>query len=217
MISRFSTNRSGITLPELLTVIVVLGIILGSVVSIYQISMRTWREGMLENMAQQRASWVIQRMAQDIRMGMAVTPGTAPFESSYIALRLPNRIYNTSTHTYYNQVDTTVDGTGIYLVAGDWVIYYRGDADGNLSTSGDRIWRRYLAADGTTVLRTEVVSDNVIDNPLDETGSPKPIFIFYPDMYHMKSIEVTVTAQERMGIHTAQSTMNSELALRNLP
>ncbi len=212
-------RAAAFVLAEVLTAAVVFSIVFGCVVSIYIASLRTWGRGASENYAQQKASWSVQRMAPDLRLGMSVTPGNAPFESSYIAVHLPNRVFDSTQHTHFNQILTTVDEHGEtipYLVPGGYAVYYRGDAEGNMATDGDRIWRKLLASNGETVMRSDVIADHVVDNPVDSTtGSPTPLFVYWPDIYRLNSVQITVTVQEKQGGRTSTATMNSEFALRN--
>jgi prepilin-type N-terminal cleavage/methylation domain-containing protein len=206
-------HECGFTLPEVLTATIVIGLIVGCISAVYMASLRTWYRGATEDYAQQKASWAVQRMQSDIRQGLSVLPGSPPNETSYIALRLPSRVFDTTENTYLNQVAINGEGA-LYLVPGGWVLYYRGDADGHADRYGDRIWRRAINPNGT-VARQYVVAENVVDNPIDGTGTPKPMFIYWPDIYRLRSVEVTVTVEERLGNRTSQATMNSEFTLRN--
>jgi type II secretory pathway pseudopilin PulG len=207
-------RAAGMTLPEVITAIIVIMIVIGSVVSIFQGCMRTWRTATVDNMAQQESAWAVQRMMPDIHQGMSVTPGDAPFESTYIAIRLPNRIFDAAQTAHFNEIQTNALGHA-YLVPGGWVIYYRGDADGNIAVDGDRIWRKRFETDGTTLISQDVIADHIVDNPDDETGHPKHTFIYWPDIYHLNSVEATVTVRESIGSRTAQATMVGEIGLRN--
>jgi prepilin-type N-terminal cleavage/methylation domain-containing protein len=214
MARRCSRRNRGFTLAEALTAVMILSIIVGSVSAIYTASMRTYARGITENLAQQKASWAVQRMAQDMRQGSSVVPGNAPFQSSYVAIRVPNRPFDSGEGRHLNEV--SVDATGqAYLVQGGWTVYYRGDEDGNLSNTGDRLWRRMLAADGATLLRQELLADHVVDNPDDASGMPAPIFTYWPDIYRLKSVAARVTVEERQGARRARETMTGEFMLRN--
>lgn len=216
MLMRQTRTRKldGLTLPEALVATVVLSLVIGSVSQIYMGSLQAWRRGTTENTSQQKAAWVIQRMAPDLREGISVTPGTAPFDSCYLAIRLPDKVYDTATNTYLNHLEVNALGQ-LYLVPGNYAVFYRGDAAGNLDLQGDRIWRRLVSPSGT-VLRQYAIADNVIDNPIDPaTGNPKTNFRYWPDVYRLKSVEVTVTVSEREGSKYATATTNGELTLRN--
>lgn len=214
MVRSYARRNWGIGLAEALTAVVVVGIVSGTVAAIYSASMQTYSRGITENYAHQKASWAVQRMAPDIRQGISVTPGDAPFDSCYVAIRLPNRPFDSGEGAHLNEV--TLDATGApYLVPGGWVVYYRGAEDGTLTAAGDRIWRRLLAADGATLVREDVIADHVIDNPLDESGTPAPMFIYWPDIFRLRSVEITVTVEEQRGPRKAQATMTGEFTLRN--
>jgi hypothetical protein len=153
-------------------------------------------------------------MAPDLQTGVSVSAASSPYEDVCIAVRLPAKTYDSGQGAYLNQV--AVDAEGVpYLVEGDYAVYYRGDAEGNIAVDGDRIWRRLVSGTDGTVIKEQVIADNIIDNPNDDTGNPKPMFIYWPDIYRLRSVEVTVTVQERQGNRTATKTMNGELTLRN--
>jgi hypothetical protein len=213
MRSRFRVARRGTTLPELLAAIMVFSVIIGTVCAIYTTAMRTWYVGAAENYAEQKASLAIRRMVPDLQQGLSVTAATSPYEDVCIAVRLPAKTYDSGAGAYLNQVAVDADGAP-YLVEGDYAVYYRGDADGNIAVDGDRVWRRLVRGSDGTVLKEQMIADHVVDNP-DEAGSPKPMFIYWPDIYRLRSVEVTITVQERQGNRTATKTMNGELTLRN--
>lgn len=208
--------RMGFTLAEVLTAAMILSVVVGSVSQIYTNSLTAWYRGTSENLAQQKASWVVQRMAPDLREGISVTPGTVPFDSCYIAIRLPDKLYDSTNQTYRNHIE--VNGLGEpYLVPGNYAVFYRGDADGNLDLQGTRIWRRLVSPTGE-VLKQYEIADNVVDNPIDPTtAKPKFNFRYWPDVYRLSSVEVTVTIQEqeKAGSKKSITTMTGELALRN--
>jgi hypothetical protein len=211
---RRAAKGRGFTLPEALTATVVLSLVIGTVSQIYMGSLQAWYRGSTEGLSQEKAAWVIQRMAPDLQEGMSVTPGTAPFDSCYLAIQLPAKVYDSGQNTYLNQI--AVNGYGQpYLVPGNYVVLYRGDAAGHLDIHGTRIWRRLAAPDGS-VLKQYEIADNVVDNPVDPaTGNPKANFRYWPDVYRLRSVEVTVTVQEKQGSRTSSATMNGELTLRN--
>jgi hypothetical protein len=206
------TERA-VTLPEVLTAAMVLGVIIGCVSAIYTTAMQTWYRGASETYAEQKASLATERMRPDLQQGMSVTPAASPYDAVCIAIQIPAKTYDTGQGVYLNQVAVDAEGHP-YLVQGDYVVYYRGDGDGNISLTGDRIWRRAVRLSDGAILKEQVIADHVIDNPM-EGGSPKPMFIYWPDIYRLRSVEVTLTVQEEYGHRTATKTMNGELALRN--
>ncbi len=214
MISRRPRYRAnGVTLPEVLTAAIVLTVIVGSVSAIYAAAMRGWYQGASLAYAEQKASWVIQRAAPDIQQALSITPASSPYDTLCIAVQLPAKTYDGYSGVYLNQVSTDADGNP-YLVPGNHAVYYRGDEYGNLAVDGDRIWRRLTLPDGTLIKQQEI-ADNVVDNPDDGTGTPKPMFIYWPDIYRLRSVEVTITVQETRGHRTATASMAGELTLRN--
>jgi hypothetical protein len=196
-----------------LTAILILSIVVGSVTAIYGAAMRSWYQGATLTYAQQKSSWAVNRMVPDLQQGISLTAASSPYDTICIAVRLPNKTFVGGAGAYLNEVQT--DATGApYLVEGNWAVYYRGDEYGGVSLYGDRIWRVVTDSSGT-VLKTQQLADNVVDNPDDGTGSPKPMFVYWPDIYHLRSVEVTVTVEEKRGGRVEQSTMNAQITLRN--
>ena len=207
-------RRRGFTLPEVLTSAIVISLIVGTVVQIYAGSLRAWYRGTTQNISAQKVAWVIQRMAPDLREGISVTPGTAPFDSSYVAVRLPDKVFDAANSTYKNHIAVNASGQP-YLVLGNYAVFYRGDGNANLDLHGTHIWRRLVTPTGT-VLKQYSVADNVIDNPIDPaTNEPKANFRYWPDVYRLKSVEITVTIEEHQGAKSSSSTASGELTLRN--
>ena len=213
---RRTTKRStrGVTLAEILAALLVFSVIVGAVSAIYTTAMRTWYIGAAENYAQQKASLAVQRMVPDLQQGLSVTEASSPYNEICIAIRLPAKTYDSGEGVYLNQVGTDGEGKP-YLVQGDYAVYYRGDEYGNISLTGDQVWRRVVRASDGATLRQQSLADHVIDNPDDGTGTPMPMFIYWPDIYRLRSVEVTVTVQEEYGHRTATKTMNGEISLRN--
>lgn len=211
---RIRRRERGVTLPEVVTAAMVLGIIIGSVSAIYSTAMQTWYRGASETYAEQKASLAVERMRPDLQQGMSVTAAASPYDDVCIAIQVPAKTYDSGQGVYLNQLAVDTEGHP-YLVQGDYVVYYRGDGDGNISLTGDRVWRRMVRASDGAILKEQVIADHVVDNPLAGTGSPKPMFIYWPDIYRLRSVEVTVTVQETYGHRTATKTMNGELSLRN--
>lgn len=212
---RASVGRraAGFTLAEVMTAMVVMVIVIGGIAAIYMASMRMWYRGAAETYAQQGASWAVQRIVPEVREGLSVTTAGSPYESVCIVVRLPNKVYDSGDDAYVNEVATDAYGDP-YLVPGGWVLYYRGTEYGSLSLNGDRLWRLFLGSGGSTY-KQQVVAENIVDNPPDGTGSPKPMFIYWPDIYRLESVEVTVTTHEELGHRVAEATMRGEVNLRN--
>ncbi len=200
----------GVTLPEVVMATVVLSIIVGAVCAIYSSAMRSWYLGAAENYAEQKASLAVQRMVPDLQAGMAAS---SPYQDC-IQIQLPAKAWSSTQGAYLNQLAVDAEGRP-YLVQGDYVLYYRGDEDGNLSATGDRVWRRAVRGADGAVIKQQVIADHIVNNPDDESGSPKQMFIYWPDMTRLRSVEVTLTVREVFGHRTATKTMNAELALRN--
>ena len=70
------------------------------------------------------------------------------------------------------------------------------------------------APDGTE-LRREIVAQGLIDNPVTESGEAKPMFIYWPDIYRLKSLETTLTVKSKESAEEAVVTLVGQTALRN--
>jgi len=196
-----------------MVVVVILAGLMGAVLAIYFSCGQTWRRGVSESRAQSLTLMALRRMAPDIREAMSLTPFPAPYDGYGITLQLPARAYDATERTYFNTVSIGGDGRP-YLAAGDKVNYFRGNASGAPSLTGERLWRVVTAPDGTELHR-EVVITGLLDNPPGGAGSPKPIFIYWPDIFRLKSVESTVTVQAEESGKKATSTLVGETALRN--
>jgi prepilin-type N-terminal cleavage/methylation domain-containing protein len=206
-------DRRGFTLMEAMVSVVILAGLLGSVLAIFFTCGQTWRRGVSESRAQTLSWLALKRMAPDIREAMSLTPFPAPFVGYGITLQLPARTFDSDESTYFNIV--SVDGEGNpYLETGNQVHYFRGNAAGYPSVSGDRLWRVVTAPDGSE-LRRQVVVESLLDNPPDASGSPKPIFLYWPDIFRLKSVETTITVEAEESGRKASSTVVGETALRN--
>lgn len=204
-------NRRGFTLAEVLTVSVILGILVVSVSTIYMAALRAYRRGEPANSAERKASWAISRMVPDFQHAIAVIPAEPPNDATAVAVRLPDKVWDAADSIHYNHI--AIAGTEMSLVPGDYVYYYRGDDAGNMDAAGSKLWRAVVHADGSPGKRY-VIADSIVDNPLQD-GAPKPMFIYWPDVTRLRSVEMTVTAQARSGSEVANSTMVSEVCFRN--
>jgi prepilin-type N-terminal cleavage/methylation domain-containing protein len=204
--------KAGFTLPEVLTVAVVFAIIVVSVSTIYMAALRAYRRGEPANSAERKASWAIARMMPDFQQAIAVIPAAPPNEATAVAVRVPDKVWNAADQIHYNHVALT-GGGDLYLLPGDFVYYYRGNDAGAMDAAGANLWRAVTHADGSAGKQI-LIADNLIDNPA-QGGSPKPMFIYWPDVVRLRSVEITVTVRERAGAEVADSTMVSEVCLRN--
>jgi len=208
---RMMKSSGGVSLPEVMVTMVILVILLSSVSALYFGCARLYRRGEPANSAGRAAAWAIQRLSPDVRQALNCTILNA--EKTAIRLRVPAKSWNTADHTHYNVIQQA--GTDPYLVAGDYVYYYRGNSSGYSDPTGSYLWRLETTEDGT-VVKTYAVATGVIDNPppSGSTVSP-PLFAYWPAPELYRCVLVTVTVQKRMSSQTATSTMASEIALRN--
>jgi len=207
-----AASQAGFTLAEALTVTIIFGLIVVSVSTIYMAALRAYRRGEPANSAERKAAWAVARMVPDFQQAIAVIPASPPNDATAIAVRVPDKVWNATDQTHYNHVSLT-GGGDLYLVPGDLVYYYRGNDAGAMDATGSKLWRAVVHDDGSLGTKL-VVADNLANNPL-KGGAPKPMFIYWPDVVRLRSVEVTITVQERAGAQVANSTMVSEVCLRN--
>jgi len=202
----------GFTLVEALTATIVLAVIIVSVSTIYMAALRTYRRGEPANSAERKASWAVTRMVPDFQSAIAVIPADAPNDATAVAIRVPDKAWDGTDQTHYNRILDT-GGGNLALVPGDLVYFYRGNDVGSMDPGGSKLWRAVVHADGSQG-KKYVVADHIVNNPL-KSGVPKPMFIYWPDVVRLRSVEMTITVQERAGTQVANSTMVSEVCLRN--
>jgi hypothetical protein len=207
-----SRSGGGFTLVEALTAAIVLAVIIVSVSSIYMAALRTYRRGEPANSAERKASWAVARMVPDFQGAIAVIPAPAPNDATAVAIRVPDQVWDATDSMHYNHI-VDQGGGDLALVPGDLVYFYRGNDAGSMDPGGSKLWRAVIHADGSHG-KTYVVADHVVNNPL-QGGVPKPMFIYWPDVVRLRSVEMTVTVQERAGVQVANSTMVSEVCFRN--
>ncbi len=208
-------DRRGFTFPEVAVTAAILGILAVSVTAIFMVSSRTYQVGAADQAAERAASLGLRRMVPDVHLAMLVEADTGPSAGSHLILTLPVRDWDDATHEYRLRLAT--DATGhLGLVPGDVVHYYRGDSAGALSPTGDCLWRMVVQPDGSPGKKYRVAA-GIVDNPVDPaTGSPRPMFVYWPNEVLRESVEITVTARAREGSRVATRTAHSEVALRNL-
>jgi type II secretory pathway pseudopilin PulG len=207
-------RSGGYTLAEALVSMTILGILLVGVSSLYFASYRLWRRGEPANTAERAAALAVQRMVPDLRSGLLASELDSPNNLTGIRIRLPARTWDASEAGHLNVILTDAVGAP-YLAAGDYVLYYRGTEYGYATPTGSVLWRVLAQPDGHILRQTKLV-ENVVDNPpLPGQTEPKPMFLYWPDVTRLKSVEITVTVREAMGSESATVTMLSELTLRN--
>lgn len=203
-------RRNGFTLAEALTVTVIFGFMVVSVSTIYMAALRAYRRGEPANSAERKASWAVRRMLPDFQH--AININIDPSTQSYaVAMQVPDRVWDATDQAHYNNV--AVAGTELALVPGDWIYYYRGNDAGYMDPAGSKLWRAVVHADGTPG-KKYVFADSIVNNP-SEGGAPKDMFIYWPDLVRLRSVEMTITVRQQAGREFADSTMVSEVCLRN--
>jgi len=205
------SGRGGFTLAEALTVVIVFGLIVVSVSTIYMAALRAYRRGEPANSAERKAAWAVSRMVPDFQQAISIRREDAPNDGTAVRVQVPDKVWDAAGGTHYNHI--AVSGTNLSLVPGDWVCFYRGNDAAAMDPAGSKLWRSVLHADGNQGKRY-VVADHLVDNPPHD-GAPKPMFIYYPKVTRLRSVEMTITVREKSGAEVATSTMVSEVCFRN--
>jgi len=208
-------SKRGFTLPEVMVSTIILGILAVAVTTVFMACSRTYYVGATDQAAERLAAGALERMVPDLRAAMLVNQGEPPNENSHLLLQMPERVWNADAEAYeYTLAPDSLGNLG--LVAGDIVHYYRGNAAGEMTPSGDHIWRMVVHQDGSPG-KTFAIASHVVDNPYDSAyAGPKPMFVYWPNEVLRESVEVTITVEVKEGARTSRRTAHSEVALRNL-
>jgi len=205
--SRSRRSRAGVTLPELLIVMVTFTVVMGAVFVLHLQSLRTWYRAHAEATAEERAAWAVEQMSWDLRLAMRVDEA----QPTWIVVTLPLQDDN------HDNVITVQDCIP-RLSNGDQVMFYLSDDTGSLGAQGHCLWKAVKPVGGSHFLPRKKIAEGIYpqENPIDpDTGQPRPMFVYWPDMLHSRGVEMTVTAIHKGGPHTYQRTEIAEAYLRN--
>ena len=200
----------GLTLVEMLVASMTIAIVVGAVGSIYVATLRLWNQGSAEDIANQKATWVLTRATADFRSTMQVVD----FGPHWVLARLPKTTWDATLGTRMNVVSVDSDGE-LFLEKGNYVSYFIGDEQGNMDANGTSIWRRVYDENGGD-LETRQLTDGVLPNPIDpDTGAPRSFINYWPVFETGRAIEMTLTVEHKMGPKRAQVTLRDWFMLRN--
>jgi len=203
-------RRRGITLVEMLVASAIIALVIGAIGSLYVATLKLWTKGSAEDLAKQKAAWVLTRATDDFRETLQVSD----FSDTWVKARLPEVDWDGDLDTRMNVVQVDQSGE-LYLVKGGYVSYFLGDANGNPDDSGTYVWRQTLDSDGN-VIETRQLTDGVLPNPDDPaTGDPKPFIKYWPVFETGRAIEMTLTVTAKVGPNTSTVTVSDWFMLRN--
>jgi len=207
---RLAARRRGITLIEMLVASAIIALIVGAIGSLYVSTLKLWNKGSAEDLAKQKAAWVLTRATDDFRTTMQVVD----FSDTWVEARVPEISWDADLGTRMNVV--AIDEAGeLFLEKGGFVEYFLGDADGAAADDGTYVWRQTLDSDGN-VIETRQLADSVLTNPDDPaTGAPKPFIKYWPVFETGRAVEMTLTVSAKVGPNTSTITMSDWFMLRN--
>jgi prepilin-type N-terminal cleavage/methylation domain-containing protein len=204
---RVRGGRAGLTLPELMVVMVTFSVVMGAVFALYLQSLRTWYRTNAETAAEERAAWAVDQMSWDLREALRVDDAFP----TRITFTMPLQDSN------HRNVITVVDGTP-RLSNGNQIMFYLSNESGSVNGEGNYLWKAVKPVGGSQFVPRKKIAEGIHpeNNPVDpDTGQPTAMFIYWPDVLHTKGVQMAVTATAKGGPHTYQRTEISEAYLRN--
>jgi prepilin-type N-terminal cleavage/methylation domain-containing protein len=204
---RSRRGRAGVTLPELMIVMVMFSIILAAIFVLYLQSLRTWQRTNAEATAEECAAWAVEQMSWDLRLAMRVDDAG----TTRLVVTLPLQ------DSEHRNVITVVDGIP-RLSNGDQIMFYLSNDTGSMDAQGDCLWKAVKPAGATYFTPRKKIAEGINPalNPVDpDTGQPTAMFVYWPDMLHSRGVQMTVTTVFKGGPHTYQRTETAEAYLRN--
>jgi prepilin-type N-terminal cleavage/methylation domain-containing protein len=184
---RWPAAQRGMSLIEVLTVMVVLSLVMSMLGSFYVAALKLFREGSLTSDVMAEAAWAVRWMEADLRAARRATTA----QTSQVVLVLPRK---------------DVDGRNVVpLEDGDEVWYYRGTADGAVSSSGSYLWQAVKAYGAGQFTITRRLASHLTSLT----------FSYSPDSADPTAVKVSLTVQATEGPKTVNRTESGWLTLRN--
>jgi len=204
-------GKRGFTLPELLVAMSVMAGLAWAVSLIYFSVLGTYNANMWRLRPYDEATKAVERVAMEVRGAMLVDSETITPTSFSVVL--PEK------DASRDNVLTSDGHGGLALSQGDWLKFYLSDATGSLGATGHCLWMA-VQARGTTgfVPKVKIAEDIHPElNPADPaTGYPRPMFTYWPDVYHLWGVEMWITSTSTVHGQPQAQTAHSECFLRNL-
>jgi type II secretory pathway pseudopilin PulG len=204
---RTRRSRSGTTLVELVVVMATFTLVMGAAFGLYLQALRTWYRANAEATAERQAAWAVEQMSWDLRRALRVDDALA----TQITFTMP---LQDSSH---RNVITVEDGVP-RLSNGDQIMFYLSDDTGYIYGEGDCLWKAVKPVGAAQFAPKKKIAEGICPgcNPVDpDTGQPAPMFLYWPDVFHTRGVQMTVTVVEKGGPRIYQRTESAEAYLRN--
>lgn len=203
-----SRSRRAFTLPELLVVMGVMGILAYTISLIYFSVLKVHRDYAWSLPPYDNATRAVERLTTELRHAMLIDTYT----SDSIVVIMPAKDSNRDNVL-------TLGPDGYVLSQGDRVAFYLSNQTGALGAEGNCLWKAVKGpSDAIFRPRVKIAEDIHPElNPTDpDTGSPRPIFKYWPDEIRLWGVEIWVTSTASVSGQTRTQTAHSESYLRNL-
>jgi len=205
--SRMS-RRSGVTLPELMVAVAVLGILSYGISMIYFSVLNIYNRQIWKLPPYDAATGAVQRVSRDLREAMLIESHGETFMVVVMPLKDAN----------HDNV-LTLGPYGYELTRGERVAFYLSDESGATDAAGNCLWKAVRAVGAEHFSPKVKIADDIRPelNPTDpETGQPYPMFRYHPDDVRLWGVETWITSTGTVHGQTKSQTAHSESYLRNL-
>jgi len=187
--------RKGFTLVEAVVVMAILGLIAGAIMSFYPVSAKLFVRGSAEATAETAAARATQKIAPVVReaVNLNVVVRNAGTGDVRLEVSLPLK-----------QVEsTTGENLVVYpLAVGEQVAYYRSDASGSSSQTGNYLWEAVKVGGNWQPRRPLAENVSSFTCPRVDTFSPK-------------GVEVVIACLAKEGSRQGRVTHRQYLECRN--
>lgn len=202
-----TARRRGLTLPELLIAMGVMGILAYACSTIYFSVLGTYTRHIWALPPYDAATAAVQRVTRELREAMLIDA----HGDTFIVVIIPQKDANRDNVLELGE-------NGYQLVKGNYVAYYLSDDSGALGAQGHDLWKAVRAVGGTTFVPRVKIAENIHPelNPVDpDTGLPRSMFKYWPDDVRLWGVEAWMTSTGVVRGETRTQTAHSECYLRN--
>ena len=189
-IERAGRTRRGVTLPELLMVMVIIALVGGVLGVVYYSDLQVWRRCSAQSQADPPANISLDRLTSELKNAYMVnSPDTAV---NYITFTLPLK---------------DSGGTDIYPFQ-PWrqITYYLSDASGSHGNTGTYLWREQVTVPGNATTRTSIAQNvQSLSFQVYPSGSGRILKVY--------AMSIAIVGQEQHQQYTSQ--FSGTVAFRN--
>lgn len=201
------TRRRGLTLPELMVAMGVMGVLAFGTSTIYFSVLKIHNQQIWRFPPYDEATAAVKRVTDELREAMLIEEHGA----DYIVFVLPLKDEN-------HENVLTLGEDGYYLTPGERVAFYLSDETGQMDAEGNCLWKAVKAPGASEFVPRVKIADNIHPelNPTDpDTGQPRDMFKYWPDDVRLWGVEVWMTSTAEVHGETRVQTAHSEVYLRN--